>query len=321
MNEKKRHHFVPVSYLKGFCDPSEKIRAFLKDSPLNDKIHLKPDEIGFENYYYSQPLSDGGRNNNAIEDAFGKFETGWPALVARLSANSIASEDLLELLTFVLMMRVRVPAARDMVELSLAESVKATTRALDRAGRLPAPPKEFPDLLNMLEVSIDPHRSILAMTDLAKGVGRVIDALSYQILHNATDDQFLTSDSPVCYFDPLIPEAVRQPYTVFPPNGPIELIFPISAKLLLRGYTRFGSREFNHTIVGRPDEIHHYNSVVAKFGYRMILSGADSHFALFSNHHEISPVLKTSIHRSERGEMLLFEHVFGPRPRKPKWKG
>jgi hypothetical protein len=49
MNDKKRHHFVPVGYLKGFCDEDEKIRAFLKDAPINDKIHLKPDEIGFEN--------------------------------------------------------------------------------------------------------------------------------------------------------------------------------------------------------------------------------------------------------------------------------
>src|ERR1700733_767520 len=104
MNDKKRHHFVPVGYLKGFCDEDEKIRAFLKDAPLNDKIHLKPDEIGFENYYYSQPLPDGGRNNNAIEDAFNKFETGWPALVVRLSAGSVAPKDLVELLTFVLMM-------------------------------------------------------------------------------------------------------------------------------------------------------------------------------------------------------------------------
>jgi hypothetical protein len=320
MNEKKRHHFVPVGYLRGFCDEDDKIRAFLKDAPLNDKIHLKPDEIGFENYYYSQPLPDGGRNNNAIEDAFGKFETGWPGLVDRLSARSAAPLDLVELLTFVLMMRVRVPAARDMVELSLAEQVKATARILDRAGRLLPPPKEFPDILNKLEVSIDPHRSILAMVDLAKGVGRVIDALSYQILHNETADQFLTSDCPVCYFDPLVPEFILKPYTVLPPHGPIELLFPISSNLMLRGYTSFGSRDFRHLDLRRPDEVRRYNAVVAKFGYRMILSSSYSHYALFSEHHEHSPILKTSVHRRGRGEMLVFEHIFGKRPRKPKWR-
>ncbi len=321
MNDKKRHHFVPVGYLKGFCDEGERIRAFLKDAPLNDKIHLKPDEIGFENYYYSQPLADGGRNNNAIEDAFGKFETGWPALVDRLSARSAAPQDLVEMLTFVLMMRVRVPATRDMVELSLAEQVKATARALDRAGRLAPPPKEFPNIADMLEVSIDPHRSILAMTDLAKGVGQVIDALSYQILHNETDDQFLTSDCPVCYFDPLVSERIVKPYTVSPPYGAIELIFPISSKLMLRGYTLFSSRDFSHLDLRRPDEVRRYNRIVAKFGYRMILTGSYSHFALFSEYHESSPVLKTSVHKGERGEMLVFEHVFGKRPRKPKWMG
>lgn len=81
---------------------------------------------------------------------------------------------------------------------------------------MPPPPKEFPDIVDMLEVSIDSLRSILAMTDLAKGVGRVIDALSYQILHNETGDPFLTTDCPVCHFDPLVPEHIVRPYTVSP---------------------------------------------------------------------------------------------------------
>ncbi|MGJ4886974.1 DUF4238 domain-containing protein [Bradyrhizobium sp. HKCCYLRH3099] len=321
MNDKKRHHFVPVSYLKGFCDESGKIRAFFKGSPPNGKIHLKPDEIGFENYYYSQPLPEGGQNNNAMEDAFGKFETGWPELVQRLSIGSVAQEDLLQLLTFVLMLRVRVPAARDMVELSLAECVKATVRALDRAGRLPPPPREFPNLLHELEVSIDPHRSMLAMVDLAKGVAQVLDALSYQILHNGTDDQFLTSDCPVCYFDPLVPESHARPFTVSPPDGAIELIFPISSKLMLRGFTSFGSRDFHHLDVCRSDDVLRLNKVVAKFGYRMVLSSALSHLNIASAYSEISPILKTSVHRSPRGEGLLFEHVFGRRSGKPKWRG
>jgi uncharacterized protein DUF4238 len=321
MNDKKRHHFVPVSYLKGFCDDDGKIRAFLKDSPDNDKIHLKPDEIGFENYYYSQPLPDGGRDNNKLEDALGKFETGWPSLVQRFSGGSVEQDDLRELLTFLLMMRVRVPAARDMVELSLAEQVKAHARALDRAGLLPPPPKEIPNIREMMEVSIDPHRSILAMVELAKGVGRVIDALSYQILHNEAEDGFLTSDCPVCYFDPLVHERNLKPFTVTPPHGAIELLFPISSKLMLRGYTMFGSRGFHHSVVHEAHEVTRFNTVIAKFGYRMLLSASHSHFSLFSRHHEHSPVLKTTVHDTGRGELLIFEHEFGKRSRKPKWGG
>jgi hypothetical protein len=88
----------------------------------------------------------------------------------------------------------------------------------------------------------------------------------------------------------------------------------------LRG-SSFGRRDFRHLDLLRPDEIRRYNTIIAKFGYRMILSGIYSHFALFSVHHESSPVLKTSVHRSGRGELLLSEHVFGKRPRKPKWRG
>jgi hypothetical protein len=60
-------------------------------------------------------------------------------------------------------MRVRVPAARDMVEVILAEQVKATTRLLDQQGKLPPKPEGLENILDHLSVAIgerkpSPHR-------------------------------------------------------------------------------------------------------------------------------------------------------------------
>ena len=66
-------------------------------------------------------------------------------------------------------MRVRVPAARDMVEVMLAEQVKATARLLDQKGKLPPKPEGLEEILDHLSVAVDPHMSLRAMGDLAYG--------------------------------------------------------------------------------------------------------------------------------------------------------
>jgi len=75
------------------------------------------------------------------------------------------------------------------------------------------------------------------MPELAKGFGVVLDQLGFEVIHNETDVIFLTSDNPVVYFDPSVQEARALPYRVQPPYGSIELLFPISADICLRGRT------------------------------------------------------------------------------------
>lgn len=57
--EKKRHHYVPVTYLEGFTNANGMITAYLKDDPTRP-FEQKPENIAFHKYYYSQPLPDGG---------------------------------------------------------------------------------------------------------------------------------------------------------------------------------------------------------------------------------------------------------------------
>ena len=77
------------------------------------------------------------------------------------------------------MLRVRVPAARDMVELSLAAIVKAETRRLDEAGYLPPKPEGLN--LDDLVVTIDPHQSLHAMPDLIQGFETIVDRLGFEV--------------------------------------------------------------------------------------------------------------------------------------------
>ena len=260
-------------------------------------------------------MPDGGQDNNTFENFFGTIESTWNPLAVRLcspAATDFTSSEFVDLFTFLILMRVRVPAARDMVEITLAEQVKATARLLDQQGKLPPKPEDLDDeILNHLSVPIDPHISLRAMPDLARGFGIVLGHLGFEVLHNKTDVSLLTSDNPVVCFDPTVPEGRVLPYQVRPPHGSIEMLFPIDAETVLRGHTRLrraGPRSLGHTVLTDRQQAKRINRFIARFGYRFVFARDRSHEPLIVRHASTSPVID-----------MLNGCVFGPRPTKPKW--
>jgi hypothetical protein len=156
------------------------------------------------------------------------------------------------------------------------------------------------------------------MPALANGFAIVLDQLEFEVIHNRTDVSFLTSDNPVVYFAPTVPDAKVLPYRVRPPHGEIELLFPIDADTVVRGrtgpagprYVALSDRQFAKRI----------NRFVARFGHRFVFSRDKTHEALIIKHAGTSPITKTINMTSPTGEaFVLSECVFGTRPTKPKW--
>ena len=202
--QKKRHHFVPKAYLKAFANQGGQVLVYRKDNP-GRALPARPDTTQFERYYYSQPLPEGGHDNNALEDIFCEVESAWPVLVERLARKESINDDIEPFIQFVALQRARVPAARDAFEAAFAATVKDTMKALVRNGKLSPPPLGFEDILDKVEVSIDPHQSIHAMPGLIKKIGELFDTVGLAIIHNTSDVPFLTSDNPVAWYDPSIP--------------------------------------------------------------------------------------------------------------------
>lgn len=318
-NEKKRHHFNPVTYLKGFVDASGCVFAWRKDEP-ETPLQTIPEAIGFEKYYYSQPLLGGGRDNNSLEDFFSTIEAPWPQLMEKLAARTETSADFLSLIEFVMLQRVRVPCIRDAIELYLAEIVKTDARVLDEAGLLPPKPEAHPDILDHLEIPVDPHMSIHAMTDLVRGFACVVDACVFEVLHNRTNIDFLTSDNPVAVFDPSVPESRMQPYELQTDLQSIELLFPLTSRLMLRGVAglRFAP-SVTHVRMTSEQEVKRLNRIGAKFGYRMIFANSQEFAVLAQKYANVSPVSKFERLRHGNGYMTKRKSVWGQRPSKPKW--
>jgi hypothetical protein len=167
--DKKRHHYIPKAYLKFFCNEQGKLRIYLKDHP-GKLIYQSPDNTGFHKYYYSQSLPEGGKDHNTLENLLSVLEAK-PPIVERLGQRENINGNLEDIFAFIALQRVRVPASRDACEAMLAEMVKVTARLLAATGKLPAKPEGFEDILNHMEVSIDPHQSIHAMVDMIRGIG------------------------------------------------------------------------------------------------------------------------------------------------------
>ena len=319
--KKKRHHYIPKSYLRFFCDDSGQVRVYRKDD-TSKAISLSPDNTGFHKYYYSQPKHDGGKDHNALEDCFSKIEDKWPGIVDRLHRRENVNDSLIDIFQFMILQRARVPASRDAAERIEAERTLAAVRRLDAAGELPPKPEGFEDILDHVEVSINPHQSIHAMFPMMRGIGQVFDWVGFGALHNKTEIPFLTSDNPVIWFDPSVKDSDLQPY-VLRPDGPIVLLFPVSPSLVIYGdlpmRDQFASEGLGVADLSDTGLVEAINRQVCRFGYQTIYAQKAGQERLIQEHATLSPVNRFDRVTKGKGEIVKFQMVFEKRGRKPKW--
>lgn len=319
---KKMHHYVPEAYLKAFCGDDGQLAVYRKDSP-NRPFRGRPIEVACQNYYYAQPLPNGGRDTNRLEDRFSELETKWPSIVDAMAAYEVVNDRLDDIFAFVALQRARVPAARDVAEQILAASVLATVKQLDAEGKLPPPPKGMTNLLDDVAISINPHASIHAMLQIIRAMGQVFHRVGLVVLHNQTDLDFITSDNPVIFFDPALSNKALRPYAL-QPNGNVVLMMPIAPKLMLFGTSwdkpRFAERGIDYRAIEEREWVADMNEKVVRFAYEAVYVGQEPDEDMIRAHAAHSPILKTTHVPLATGHGVYFEHAFGPRTKLPKWK-
>jgi len=230
----KRHHYISVTYMAGFADERRRVWAYRADEPQKP-LHLPPANTGYERYYYSQPLPDGGQENHRFEDLWNAIETVWPETLRAIASRRLSPAVSFNTLGMATIMRTRVPAARERNEVLLAAKLRAEFQALEAIGRLPPEFQRYAGQLDTVPVGVNPHETLLAMRADFKQFGDQCFQMGFEVLHNGLDTPFITSDNPVCIYDPRQRPAARRPYEF---DGQVELIFPLDARTLLRGSNR-----------------------------------------------------------------------------------
>jgi hypothetical protein len=133
--------------------------------------------------------------------------------------------------------------------------------------------------------------------------------------HNRTGTPFLTSDNPVIWFDPTVPDEAQQPYYLRS-GGEVLLLFPVSPTLILLGASNLKDLFSTAGLVYRevPDQqwVDRANLEVCRYAYKAIYASSPGQEELIQALADKSPVWQ----REGRGGHL----VFGARAAKPKWK-
>lgn len=319
----KRHHYVPEAYLRAFTDSDGQLTVFRKCSPTIP-FRTSPTNVALEQYYYAFTRDDDVRDTDSLEQVFSEVETGWPHLVAKLSMREASDEMTHDLLQFACLQRARVPAIRDAYELMRADNAGHIAQLLQRLGKLPEAPAGSQDILERVEIAIDPESSLKAIGITLNGIiERILPMLGFRVFHNQTRVDFITSDNPVIWFIPYKNDEYVKPYEMRP-KAPLEFFFPLTPRLLLVGLSYwsedFHNRGLSHANLRNIEAVRRANRMLTKFGYDAVFATDASPAPLVMKYADISPVMHTTAYPRPDGQLIAVHMEFSQRRTKVKWR-
>jgi hypothetical protein len=293
----KKHHYISITYMEGWTSASGRVWAYHPDQP-SDPHPVQPPSIGYRNYYYSQTDEDGERDDHRWEDLWNCVETVWPATVRAVRDRRLSPAISFNLLGMVALQRARVPASRDRHELLMAHKLRTEVKALETIGKLPDDLQLYAGRLDEVPVGINPQRSLAEMRGDILENGDLAFRLGFEVLHNRTGTPFLTTDNPVCVYDPRQPVHARIPYAE---ADEIELLFPIDARMLLRGSTKLSpvNSVIRHRGVSDTAKVRKFNRTIAQFGYRLYIGQDRSSDALVAQYAAIVPTVQVEVRQKD----------------------
>ena len=310
---KKKHHYISATYIAGWTADDGRVWAYRADEPA-DPHRSHPFSIGYRKHYYSQTNELGERDDHRWEDLWGCIETVWPPTLCAVRDKRLSPAISFNLLGMVAIMRARVPAARERHELLMAHKLRTEVKAAEALGVLPYDLKIYAGRLDEVPVGINPEQSLGSMREDFMESGDLAFRLGFEVLHNATDIPFLTSDNPVCVYDPREPAHARTPYRT---AKKVELLFPLSARMMLRGSTGLAptNRVVRHRSVSNKARVRQYNRTIAQFGYRLYIAQDRSCDALVMQYAQSVPTVAICVQGGGCEYSIVWDHCFGPRPR------
>jgi hypothetical protein len=335
MAEPKQHHYIPETYLEQFCDSSGVL--WVHDKWSGKSFPSRPPSVLKEKFYYAQPDHENKIWNHEIEEFFSKkIETFWPETVRLIQNGPRHIKDLYNLYMWMYSLRVRVPSCRKAVEYSLQEQVRligATINDKEFIKREKKIVEHFNKALNKnykcmddlyddgaINITIDPHKSLLAMADIAKGFSRVVSDLQFHFIKNCTAIDFNCSDNPIVYFPARQRTDGCTPYQ-YRPGQPFEFIFPITKRHCLyhNSFNPIAPQEIVATETSNIGFVRRINDFVGAFADRYVVSSrrlTDSEMPR-RNH---CPRPRAYRLPQPRGTALILHYEMGEPLRLPKWK-
>jgi Protein of unknown function (DUF4238) len=335
VSEPKQHHYIPETYLDNFCGGDGTL--WLYDKWERKSFPSRPKKVLKEHFYYAQPDHERKVWNHNIEKFFSeKIEDEWPSTVDLIQEGPKALSSLHNLYMFLYATRVRVPNCRKAVEYVLQQQVRVISSAIKDREFLEGERQAITQINKALDsnfesmeelydagvinITIDPHRSLLAMADLARGFSRVVSTIQFHFIKNCTPIDFNCSDNPIVYFPANQQPDCCEPYQ-FRQNLPFEFIFPITRQYCLYHNSSYPIRaqEIATTETKDFDLVRRINFFVGAFADRFVVSSKQLGL---SDLPETNTCPRPIAYKypDQRGTLLYFQYEMGEPLQLSKWK-
>lgn len=237
---KKRHHYIPKFYLKGFTESKSNCLWVYEKGSLEIRPS-SPENEGYQKFYHAFLTNDGNRDTNIIENYLEKIETKTGSLLKNIHRRErFTDQNKKELALFISFMLTRVPLFRSEIEKMAAKHLKHV--GSDNAkSNFKASLETFGTILG-----IEPNISENELIDLPSNRGSVFSLaqifyiafnyfpkflnLKWRFLFSSQNYKYVTSDNPIYFYSPSACGALMHDDLL---NDDIEITIPLSKEVSL----------------------------------------------------------------------------------------
>lgn len=261
----KNQHYVPQFYQRRFSDDGKNVGVYIVDqqkaipqAPIKSQASA--------DYFYT---SDTDKPEN-VEKAFSALESIAKEIMQKLDANPrgpLSKEESFSLYVFTILQLGRtlspVQDTREMANIMLRKVIRAQVEISKNSDN--------PELADYKDITDEIIDSVTLTDEAAKKLtlGSYLQMLPVCIdlksktLINETSTPFITSDNPVCLYNPFM-EKMNYPLNGLGARGAF-IYFPLSPKLALLIYDdmvyKVGNRKQGYTELHNSNDIHELNKL------------------------------------------------------------
>lgn len=232
MSKKKRHHYIPRFYLEGFVDPNNKPYIWVYEKGNPNIIKATAENIAVKKHYYSFTV-EGSKDSESFENFFAEIEARVAPLFRKIKNHEKLNKQEKSVFSFfIASIRTRVLSYREKNEKEIADVVKRLGKVVAaRLEGIESMKKCFEE--GNYDINVNPNFSLALEFKLTEQLAPIFYKMKW-VFFIATDDyKFVTSDNPLCYYDPT--HDPQTFYGVGLANKNIEVTFPLSKDLVLLG--------------------------------------------------------------------------------------
>jgi len=222
MAEFKKQHYVPQFYLRQFSPDRKLIYAYNLERKKGFRINIK--NICQENYFYDETTE--------LEQILGKLEEKQRGIINKIIEESnvsfLETEERFYLDLFVLMQFTRTKKSKDFVDQYINTIFDKHYKPLMKLSDDLKEKGVKPELIDELKIKVE-RSHLIAMAPAIMGAELIMDLLPVLIL-NKTDNNFITSDSPFCFYNYV--NSKNHSMVGFQSPG-LQIFCPLNEKILL----------------------------------------------------------------------------------------